>query len=62
MKIPEAKALGIFTLLHYDKAFNPIIEPIRVVRKNKRQKDAGSRKMKMPMITAPAAPMPVHTG
>ena len=39
-----------------------MIEPINVVRKKRRQKVAGSLKMKMPTSTAPTAPIPVHTG
>ncbi len=39
-----------------------MIEAIKVVRKKIRQKVAGSRKMKMPTMTAPTAPMPVQTG
>lgn len=39
-----------------------MIDAMRVVRKNSRQKVAGSLKMKMPITTAPTAPMPVHTG
>ena len=35
---------------------------MRVIVKNKRQKVAGSLKIKIPMITVPTAPMPVHTG
>ena len=43
-------------------SFNPIIDPIRVVKKNNLQKVAGSRNMKIPTSTAPTAPIPVHTG
>lgn len=46
----------------YDRAFSPMTDAMSVVRKKRRQKVAGSLKMKMPTITAPAAPMPVHTG
>lgn len=35
---------------------------MRVVIKNKRQNVAGSLKKNMPTMTAPTAPMPVHTG
>ena len=46
----------------HDNALRPMIEPINVVRKKRRQKVAGSLKMKMPTSTAPTAPIPVHTG
>lgn len=46
----------------HDRDLRPIIEPIRVVRKNNRQKDMDSSKIKIPTSTAPTAPMPVHTG
>lgn len=39
-----------------------MIDAMSVVRKNNRQKVAGSRKMKIPTTTAPTAPMPVQTG
>ena len=39
-----------------------MIDPMRVVRKNNLQKEAGSRKTNMPTTTAPTAPMPVQTG
>ena len=35
---------------------------MRVVKKNNHQKVAGSRNMTIPTITAPTAPIPVHTG
>ena len=38
-----------------------MIEPINVVRKNIRQKSAGSLKTKIPTSTVPIAPTPVHT-
>lgn len=41
--------------------FNPIMEQIRVVRKNTRQNSAGSLKIKIPISTVPTAPTPVHT-
>ncbi len=41
--------------------FNPTIEAINVAIKNSLQKSAGSLKKRIPMITAPTAPMPVHT-
>ncbi|MBQ9533317.1 MAG: hypothetical protein IJR71_05060 [Prevotella sp.] len=36
-----------FFLFHYDNAFNPIIDPMSVVRKNSLQKVAGSRNMRL---------------
>ena len=39
-----------------------MMEMMRVVMKNRRQKVAGSWKKRMPMSTVPTAPMPVHTG
>ena len=39
-----------------------MIERIKVVMKKIRQKVAGSLKKRMPTITAPTAPIPVHTG
>lgn len=39
-----------------------MIERISVVMKKIRQKVAGSLKNTIPIITAPTAPMPVHTG
>lgn len=44
-----------------DTAFNPIIEPIRVVIKNSLQKVAGSLNTKIPINTVPTAPIPVQT-
>lgn len=41
--------------------FNPTIELTNVNKKNKRQNVAGSLKMKIPTITEPTAPIPVHT-
>ncbi len=41
--------------------FNPIIDPIKVVRKNIRHKFTGSLKKIIPIITVPTAPIPVHT-
>ena len=41
---------------------SPIIDRIRVVMKNILQNVAGSWKNTMPTITAPTAPIPVHTG
>ena len=38
-----------------------MIEQINVVRKNNRQKSVGSLKIKIPTITVPTAPTPVHT-
>lgn len=54
--------MSVGILFFYDSALRPMIEPISVVRKKSRQNVAGSLKMKMPMTTAPTAPMPVHTG
>lgn len=45
----------------YDTNLSPIIELIRVVRKNNLQKVAGSLKIKIPTSTIPTAPIPVHT-
>ena len=39
----------------YDIVFSPMTDAMSVVRKNKRQKVAGSLKMKMPTTTAPTA-------
>ena len=39
-----------------------MMEAVRVMMKKRRQKVAGSWKMKMPTRTEPRAPMPVHTG
>lgn len=44
-----------------DTAFNPTMDAIRVKRKNRRQKLAGSLKNKIPTNTVPTAPIPVHT-
>jgi hypothetical protein len=44
-----------------DIAFNPTMEPMRVVRKKILQKVAGSLKNKIPIKTVPTAPIPVHT-
>lgn len=41
---------------------SPIIERMSVVMKNMRQNVAGSLKNTMPTMTAPTAPIPVHTG
>jgi hypothetical protein len=41
--------------------FNPIIDPIKVKRKNTRQRVAGSLKNRIPAIAVPAAPIPVQT-
>lgn len=49
-------------MFHYPKIFRPMIERIKVVMKKIRQKVAGSLKKRMPTITAPTAPIPVHTG
>ena len=38
-----------------------MIDPTRVVKKNKRQNSAGSLKMNIPTSTVPIAPTPVHT-
>lgn len=38
-----------------------MIEPISVVRNNKRRKVAGSQNTSMPTKAVPTAPMPVHT-
>lgn len=46
----------------HPKTLSPIIERIRVVIKNIRQKVAGSWKNTMPTMTVPTAPIPVHTG
>lgn len=43
------------------KNLSPIIEAIKVPIKNNRQKVAGSLKYKIPIITVPTAPIPVHT-
>ena len=43
-------------------SFNPITEPISVQIKNSRIGVAGSLKNRMPRITVPTAPIPVHTG
>ncbi len=48
--------------IDYEIIFNPMIDAMSVVKKNSRQNVAGSWKMKMPMTTAPTAPIPVHTG
>ena len=48
--------------MFYPTTLSPTIERINVLRKNTRQKVAGSRKTKMPNNTAPTAPMPVQTG
>ena len=42
-------------------AFNPIIPIRRKATKTRRVGDADSLKRMIPMITAPSAPMPVHT-
>ncbi len=42
-------------------AFNPIIPIRRKATKTRRVGDADSLKRMIPMITAPRAPMPVHT-
>ena len=49
-------------MVYHDNVFNPIIDPMRVVKKNNLQKVAGSRDMRIPTSTAPTAPIPVHTG
>lgn len=41
--------------------FSPTMEQIRVLRKNNRQKLAGSLKNNIPIITVPTAPSPVQT-
>lgn len=41
---------------------NPIIDRMSVVMKKMRQNVAGSLKNTIPTITAPTAPIPVHTG
>ncbi len=51
-----------FCTPYQDKAFNPIIETMSVVKKNNLQKVAGSLNMNIPISTAPTAPIPVHTG
>ena len=43
-------------------SFNPMIERIKVVIKNKRPKVAGSWKNRIPTNTVPTAPIPVQTG
>lgn len=54
---------GMFVGLYYSETiFRPMMEAVRVVIKKRRQKVAGSWKMKMPTSTEPRAPMPVHTG
>lgn len=40
---------------------NPIIDIIRVLRKNILQKVIGSLKTSIPKITVPTAPIPAHT-
>lgn len=44
-----------------DTAFNPMIEPIKVVIKRILKNVAGSLNTKMPINAVPTAPMPVHT-
>lgn len=46
----------------YDITLSPTTEAIRVKMKNSRQKVTGSLKIRMPMMTVPTAPIPVHTG
>ena len=42
--------------------FRPTTEAMRVKMKKSRQNDAGSLKTRMPTMTVPTAPIPVHTG
>ena len=44
-----------------DMLLSPVIERIRVIKKNIRQKVTGSRKKNIPSIDVPTAPIPVHT-
>lgn len=47
---------------HHANTLSPIIERMKVVMKKMRQKVAGAWKNTIPTITAPTAPIPVHTG
>ena len=44
-----------------DTIFNPIKDPINVIRKKTLQKNIGSSKKRIPITTVPTAPIPVHT-
>lgn len=45
----------------YDTTLSPIIDAIRVKRKNIRPIDTGSLNTNIPNSTVPTAPIPVHT-
>lgn len=49
------------SVIVYETAFNPTIDAISVVIKNKRKKVAGSLKKMIPTNTLPTAPIPVQT-
>lgn len=49
-------------LFHQCINLRPTIDNIKVVMKNNRQNVAGSLKNRMPTMTVPTAPIPVHTG
>lgn len=61
MQLRRRESCAKFSAIYFAKNFNPAIDAMSVVRKNNRQKSAGSRKKIIPAITVPAAPMPVHT-
>lgn len=61
--LPKSANAGEYyaQLFYYDTTFNPMIDPIKVVRKKILQKWAGSLNNNMPTSTVPTAPIPVQT-